>query len=84
MPTKTNEELGQRLLKLKGSIEKKKSERSELQGELKSVTKQLKDEFGVSTVEEAKKLQAEKEAELAKLKEDIESKIEEIEELMGE
>ena len=79
----TNEELGQRLLKLKGTIEKKKSERSELQGEAKSLTKQLKDEFGVATVEEAKKLQEKKEAERAELQGDISATITEIEGLMG-
>jgi hypothetical protein len=78
-----NEELGGRLLKLKGAIEKKKSERSELQGELKSITKQLKDEFGVATVEEAKKLQEKKETERTELQGDIAVAIEEIEELMG-
>ncbi len=78
-----NEELGGRLLKLKGAIEKKKSERSELQGELKSITKQLKDEFGITTVEEAKKLQEKKEAERSELQDNIAAEIAGIEKLMG-
>jgi len=78
-----NEELGGRLLKLKGIIENKKSERSELQGELKSITKQLKDEFGITTVEEAKQLQEEKEAERSELQDNIAAEIAGIEKLMG-
>ena len=78
-----NEELGGRLLKLKGIIENKKSERSELQGELKSITKQLKDEFGITAVEEAKQLQEEKEAERSELQDNIAAEIAGIEKLMG-
>jgi len=55
MGTFSNEKnLGKRLLNLKEELETKKAERQELQGELKSLIKQLK-ELGIDNVEQAEK-----------------------------
>jgi hypothetical protein len=64
-------------------LEEKKSQRSELQGELKSLMKQLR-EFGVETLEQAESLIEKQKEELEGMEESIHSSIQEIEELMEE
>ena len=55
MATPRND-IGNKLLSLKRELEEQKSQRSELQGELKSLTKQMEMEFGVKTASQAEKL----------------------------
>ncbi len=83
MASNGKDQLGRKLLQIKEELEKKKSQRSELQGELKSLMKQLK-EFGVDTIEQAYKIQEKQSAELKKLEQSIQEGIEEIEQLMEE
>ena len=77
-------DLGQRLLEIKRALEEKKSKRSELQGEHKGVMKQLKQEFGVDSLEDAERRIREEEQELQKMEEEIRAQIYEVEELMEE
>jgi predicted nuclease with TOPRIM domain len=53
MAVSGNVRIGQRLLDLKERLDSEKSKRSELQGELNSVKKQLTKELSVETLEEA-------------------------------
>jgi predicted transcriptional regulator len=83
MSSNGKDKLGRKLLQIKEELEKKKSQRSELQGELKSLMKQLK-EFGADTIEQAYKIQEKQSTELKKLELSIQEGIEEIEQLMEE
>lgn len=76
-------DIGRKLLQIRDELEKKKSQRSETQGELKSLMKRLK-EFGVETLEQAEKLIQKQEAELEKMQSTIEEGIEEIEQMMDD
>jgi septation ring formation regulator EzrA len=76
-----DQQLGKRLLQIKEELEKKKIQRSELQGELKSLLKQLK-EFGAETTEYAAKMIAKQEVELKNTERQIQKGIEEIKKLM--
>lgn len=46
------DKIGRQLLDLKSKIEQKKSKRSEVQGELNSIKKQMKADFSTDVVEE--------------------------------
>jgi len=76
------DQLGRRLLQIKEELEKKKTQRSELQGELKSLMGQLKD-LGIETIEQAETCTEEWEKELQGLEKTIREGIKEIEELMN-
>lgn len=73
--------LGQKLIEIKEELEGKKSQRSESQGELNSLMKQLK-ECGVETVEQAEELIRKQEKELQVMETEIEEEVEEIENMM--
>ena len=75
-----NGTIGQRLLNLKELLVDKKAERSELQGELKSLKKQLQQDFCVDTVEAAEGLLKEQKGRLESMEETILKKIKEAEE----
>jgi uncharacterized phage infection (PIP) family protein YhgE len=81
MAPRGREDLGQRLLELKEDLEEKKSKRSELQGELKSLMQQLK-EFGVETFQQAESLIKKQEQELEEMEQSIRIGIGKIEDLM--
>ena len=84
MGTFSNEKnLGKRLLNLKEELETKKAERQELQGELKSLIKQLK-ELGIDNVEQAEKELKSNEIALVKMEASINEKIEEMENLIDD
>ncbi len=76
--------IGQRLLTIKEELERKKSRRSELQGELNGLLTRLHDEFDVSTVEEAKALIEQQERDLEQAETSIQQQMREIERLMGD
>jgi predicted transcriptional regulator len=78
-----SDNLGQRLLELKEKLETQKEQRSQLQGELRSLMKQLKDEFDVDTLEGAEALLEEQTEALNELEQELETKIKELEEEMG-
>lgn len=80
----SNDNLGQRLLKLKEKLEKKKEQRSQLQGELKSLMKQLKDEFDVESLKEAEAMLEEQMRILNDIEQELEAKIQELEKEVGE
>ncbi len=83
MGTSGNEKrIAQKLLDLKERIERERSRRSELQGELKSVQKQLKQNYSVETVEAAEKMLAEMEQRLTTIEGDIKDKIEQAEKIL--
>lgn len=75
-------DLGQRLLQLKRQIEEKKESRSQLQGELRSLQKQLFEDFEVKTLEEAEALIAKTEKKLQKMEQEIREEIEAIERML--
>ena len=78
------DDIGSKLLSLKRELEEQKSQRSELQGELKSLTKQMEMEFGVKTASQAEKLIEKMEKEIEKNEKSIRNRIREIERLMGQ
>ena len=84
MATVGKDQLGRKLLQLKETLDQQKTQRSELQGELKTLMKQLKDDHGVESVEAAEALIEKERAELDKLERDIRQGIEEIEQLMSQ
>jgi chromosome segregation ATPase len=76
--------LTQQLLDLKDRIEKAKSQRSEMQGELKSIRKQLKDNYSIESIEDATAMLDEMEQRLESLEKDIQDKVEEAETLLDQ
>lgn len=81
---RVRDDIGERLLKLKKQLEEEKSRRSELQGEYKSIMKQLKEDFKVNSIKQAEeKIEAE-EKKLNEIEESIDEQIEEIENIMEE
>jgi predicted transcriptional regulator len=83
MASNGKDQLGRRLLQIKEELEKKKSQRSESQGELKSLMRRLKEEFGVDTMEQAYRIQEKRAAELEELEQSTQEKIQELEQLMS-
>ncbi len=79
---RNGDELARDLLSLKKELEGEKEQRAVLQGELQGVMRQLKEEFEVETLEEAKALIATNEKKLTTLRDEIETQITEIEEMM--
>lgn len=79
---RNGENLGQKLLDLKEQLEEEKAQRSELQGELKSVLKQLKQDFDVTSIDEAERQIKEYEEELEDMEAAIIEQINEVERLM--
>ena len=71
--------LGQRLLALKEELETKRTQRDELQGELRSLTLRLKTEFGVDTLEQAEKRLGQEETALREMEKRITDQVEEME-----
>ncbi|MFA5525867.1 MAG: hypothetical protein WC992_03490 [Acholeplasmataceae bacterium] len=80
----SDKHLAQRLLDLKERIEGERTRRDELQGELKSLMKQLKQGYSVDTVEDAQELLIEMDERLAGIEKDIRSKIEQAEALLNQ
>jgi len=80
----TSRELGQRLLRLKEQLERKKAERTELQGQLKSVMEVLKKQYGVETLEEAREKMEGLEREVKEHEAEIYKGLEKIETLFDE
>lgn len=76
--------LTQQLLDLKDRIEKAKSQRSEMQGELKSIRKQLKDNYSIESIEDATAMLDEMDQRLESLEKDIQDKVEEAETLLDQ
>jgi prefoldin subunit 5 len=70
----------QDLLKLKREIDEAKDSVNQLKGQQTALLKQLKDEFGCSSLEEAEKKIAKMKKELELLTESIENGLEELEE----
>ena len=65
---------------LKEELEEAKTTLSERKGELKGLLKQLKDEFKVSTIEEAEKKMNALDVEIAEMEASINTKIQQLEE----
>ena len=55
------------LLEMKGKVDRAKTEKAQLEGELKQAMSQLKDSHGVGSTEEAKKLIEKKEKKIQEL-----------------
>lgn len=83
-PSGNGKRLAQKLLDLKERIEKEKSRRAELQGEIKSLYKQLKQDYSVESVEEAQDMLDEMETRLETIEEDVRTKIQEAEGLLDQ
>ena len=75
-------DVAQRLLSMKKKLEEKKDRRSELQGELKSIQKQLVEEFKAKSLEDAETMIEAGEEEQERLEQEIWKEIEEIEKMM--
>ena len=80
---RSREDVGRRLLVLKGEIEKQKARRARLQGELDATLRQLKQDYGVTSVDEGMAKIKEEEA-LQKMWEGIEEQLGELEELLAD
>ena len=80
----SDKRLAQRLMDLKERIEKERRRRDEIQGELKSVLKQLKQNYSVETLEEAQELLEDMDARLQSIEADIREKIEQAEALLNQ
>jgi predicted nucleic acid-binding Zn-ribbon protein len=72
-----------KLLSLKKELEIHKAQRLELQGELKSLNKQMEEDYGVKTLPQAEKLMEKLDKKLQEKEKSIKHRIQEIEELMG-
>lgn len=77
-------DVGQRLLQLKRELEEKRDARAQLQGELKSLQKQLLEDFRVETLEQAKESIERMDERIQKMGQEIQDGIETIEGMMGE
>lgn len=73
----------EKLLSLKKELEIHKAQRLELQGELKSLNKQMEEDYGVKTLPQAEKLMEKLDKKLQEKEKSIKHRIQEIEELMG-
>ena len=67
------------MLALKEELETKRTQRDELQGELRSLTLRLKTEFGVDTLEQAEKRLGQEETALREMEKRITDQVEEME-----
>lgn len=74
--------IAERLMSIKEELERKKEERSKLQGELRGLLARMKDEFNVGGLDEADKRLEEMGIELEQMEEQLANQIEAIEELM--
>ena len=81
---RSREDLGRRLLALKAQIEQEKAKEARLQGELDAITRQLKDDYGVESIEDGEARVEEEEAELKEQWERITAQLAELEDLMGD
>lgn len=72
-------DLGSKLLSLKKRLEEQKSQRHELQGELNSLTKQMEQDFGIKTIDQAEKQIKKMQDEIERMEKSIMSKIRQIE-----
>lgn len=72
-------DLGQRLLKLKEQLDGERARHAELQGELRAVLRQLQQEFGIGSLEDAERQVAVDEVELRALQSSLETQIAELE-----
>lgn len=75
--------LEEKLLKLKQQISKSEQTRMQAEAEVKQLTKTLKDEFGVLTVELAEKKLRQMQKEQKELEDEIAEKVEELEGVLG-
>ena len=69
------------LLRLKKDIDEAKNTLAELNGQKGTLTKQLKENWDCSTIEEAEKVLKKMQIEIEKIQEDIDSGISELEEI---
>ncbi len=76
-------QLGRRLLELKEQLDQEKEQRSELQGELKSINRQLEKDFGVKSLAEAEKRIKKEKEQLENLRTSIQERLIEAEEMMN-
>ena len=74
--------IAERLMDIKEELERKKEERSKLQGELRGLLARMEDEFNVGGLDEADKRLEEMGIELEQMEEQLANQMEAIEELM--
>lgn len=74
-----NKDLERKLLDLKGNIDKKEREVIQAQGALEQLQSQLKEEFGISSLEDAEKLLEGFTQEEKELEKRVEDKVQDIE-----
>lgn len=68
-------DISEQLLRLKQNLEKERTRQSELQGEYKSALRQLSEEFGVSSIEQAEEKLQEIQKELDELDSTIQERL---------
>lgn len=81
--SRSESKLAERLLSIKEELERQKEQRAELQGELRSLTKRVLEDFGVEGAPAISQLLEEMEAELKNMRTKLNDQLEEIEEFMG-
>ena len=67
------------LIELQEEIEERKTQKAQLEGERNAIMKQLKDEWGCTTIKKAQDLIEKKEKEMKTLEQEIADGLEEIE-----
>jgi len=72
----------EKLIELQEEIEERKTQKAQLEGEKNAIVKQLKEDFGCKSVKQAEALIKEKESDVAKLEDELEEGLEELEKLL--
>lgn len=70
------------LIELQEEIEERKTQKAQLEGEKNAIGKQLKEDWGCKNLKQAEALIEEKESAVAKLEEELEEGLEELEKLL--
>ena len=72
----------EKLIELQEEIEERKTQKAQLEGEKNAIVKQLKEDYGCKSIKQAEALIKEKEVAVAKLEEELEEGLEELEKLL--
>lgn len=81
--SRKDERLIKRLLAIDQEIERHKARTLELRGELKAINKQLEEELGVTSLDDAEEKIDELASEVEKLQDDLDKLVDELEEAMA-
>lgn len=72
----------EQLIELQEEIEERKTQKAQLEGEKNAIVKQLKEDWNCKSIKQVEALIKEKESAVAKLEEELEEGLEELEKLL--